>query len=358
MSFQLITDIRRTHLSIKENPKNADARKNEVNNALIYCFPFSFEPEMLTPSLSGVKKKDGNKYSMKTQANWVKPLAVWDKATDEELVELFGYFYKPGEDVNKQILYESLTKHMPTKEAAKHIKTLLEPLGAWRTEFNIKKREHDKSEEKRKEQIKHRKQNWIHFRTIEAAFNGKLEYLKELLQKTDRTHDEDMELMFWTWLGVHFFSDLMLRGDVKTLLICPPKENERHPFYDSGVIYVSKTNKTDHTAIIKPREDVRELLDGLVKIQKHYKRRHMFYYDNMDTMRDIVVTPKLRQYFNKSPDCHTQRSIKNTYMHQKWGKEGGDLGKQASYIAEPFDHLMETALQDYVFEELYDPEWM
>ncbi|KAJ3049524.1 hypothetical protein HK097_009498 [Rhizophlyctis rosea] len=303
MSKQLkefIANIRARHPKTLSEVKQS-ARGSEVLRVIEYLFPHSFNVDALTQTYiesipGGIK---GN-YSVDTVGTWVKVLAVYDLATDDEILELFKAFYQPKNDKD-QMLYEFIVG-LPPASAAVHIRKLLEPLKKWRNDFNQAKFRKAKSPEAKAETEAVRKEDWIHFRAIEAKFNER-----------DHIADDEPELIFHSYMGAYMLSNKMLRGE----LCAATFDGSGNCNYSDGEFFIKETHKKKRANItIKVRADVRRLLDAVVGLQKEKGCPYLFGFSNSDDMRKKLLVPKFKQHFGKTPTINTLRSIKNTYMYQ------------------------------------------
>ncbi|KAJ3037914.1 hypothetical protein HK097_003340 [Rhizophlyctis rosea] len=337
---ELIASIRSRHPKALSEVKQS-ARGSEVLRAIEYLFPHSYNVDALTQTyIKSIPKGKGGNYSVNTVGTWVKVLAVYDLATDDEISELFKAFYQPKNDKD-QMLYDFIVG-LPPASAAVNIRKLLEPLKKWRNDFNQAKFKKAKSPEAKAETEAVRKEDWIHFRAIEAKFNER-----------DHIEDDESELVFHSFMGAYMFSDKMLRGE----LCAATHDGSGNCNYSDGEFFIKETHKKKRANVtVKVRADVRRLLDALVGLQKEKGCPYLFGFKSCNEMREKLLVPKLKQHFGKTPTVNTLRSIKNTYMAQLWKVNGSEGSTRDDYIAKPFDHSADEAYQTYIFEDLFDPE--
>ncbi|KAJ3029982.1 hypothetical protein HDV00_009327 [Rhizophlyctis rosea] len=246
MSQPFIASIRARHPKATGGAKES-TRVSEENTAIKLLFPHSYDIPALTNALENACKPNGQKYAKGTKHNWVKVLCVYDLATDEELLELFRCFYTPASDLKSQMLHNAILLHLPKDIAASYIRQLLQPLKEWRDAYSKKKAEDAKSPEAKDETEAVRKEDWVHFSTIEKKFNE---------------CKESGSALFWGFIRAQMFSDKMLRADLCTARI----DGQGNCIYQDGQFIVKVTNKNRKKNVVVPvRPDVRILLDKLVE---------------------------------------------------------------------------------------------
>ncbi|KAJ3036215.1 hypothetical protein HK097_003893 [Rhizophlyctis rosea] len=358
MSTEIIKTIRNRNRN-KEVHKKDSNRNSEATQANKHIFPYSFDIPALDQYLENLRQPNGQPYKLATVKTWAKTTSAYERGIDEEVVELFRAHFPQNKDLLHQITYDAVL-NMPKEVAAKHVKELARPLYEWRVGLYQKV----KDAADRNDLVKKRQENWIHFRTLEKAFNNRFFYLETIVKKDEKPSNEQMdELEFWTWVGLQFFSEMMLRADVVDVVYDRP---EADISYKDGYITVKDSNKTGNTFHYKVRPDVAVLVDGVHKHQQHWikmifptepNQSLLHPYSTSDRFRLRIIGGGFMKHFGKYPDVHTQRSIKNTYMYQKWKLEEEDPSTQVEYVAKPFDHSLEEALRTYVFTELFDPDF-
>ncbi|KAJ3051528.1 hypothetical protein HK097_007449 [Rhizophlyctis rosea] len=268
MSEQLkefIANIRARHPKALSEVKQL-ARGSEVGRAIECLFPHSYNVDALTQKyIESIPKGKRKNYSVATAC------------------------CQPKDDKD-QMLYDFIVG-LPPASAAVHIRKLLEPLKKWRNDFNQAKFKKAKSPVAKAETEVVRKEDWIHFRAIEAKFNER-----------DHIEDDKSELIFHLFMGAYMFSEKMLRGE----LGAATHDGSGNCNYSDGEFFIKETHKKKRANVtMKVRADVRRLLDALVGLQKEKGCSYLFGFKSSDEMREKLLVPKLKQHFGKTPTINT-----------------------------------------------------
>ncbi|KAJ3032215.1 hypothetical protein HK097_005365, partial [Rhizophlyctis rosea] len=357
MSTEIIRTICNRNRNKEVHEKDSN-RKSKATQADKHIFPYSFDIPALDQYLEKLRQPNGQPYKLAMVKTWAKTTSAYERGIGEVVMELFRAHFPRNKDLLHRITYDAVL-NMPKEEAVKHVKELARPLCEWRVGLYQKV----KDEKDRNDLVKKRQENWIHFRALENAVNERFSYLEAIVKKDKKPSNEEMdELEFWTWLGLHLSNEMMLRADVVDLAYDRP---EYDISYKDGYINVKDSNKTGGSFHYQVRPDVAVLVDGVHKHQHHWikifptdpNQSLLHPYSTSNRFRLCIIGGGFMKHFGKCPDVHTQRSVKNTHMYQKWKLEKEDPSTLVAYVAKLFDHSLEETLKTYVFTELFDPDF-